>query len=209
MSDSLARARESALEWLSGYDPGDGHGLVAQQALDPGSMFTQPVVVDAYVAGANQASDEWAVERATGQRQLDDATALMTEAAQLLRGYEAHHRKRATEGSCNTSAMSLAKAERNALMAARLEAWLAGEDHYPVAVPRDTTGMTNIKPVTSGPMADVGVIDTLVEVLGGPAHSVSMAKVAGFHLQTADPRFDPKLPVLINGYRFTPATESR
>jgi hypothetical protein len=132
-----ARAREAA-EWLAAYDPDDGLGKVGPQAHDPGTTFTQPVVIAAFAAGADQADAEWAIERSTGQRQLDDAGALMREAAELLRGYEAHHGRRAetyaAAGLKPKQSESLAKAERNALMASRLEAWLRGEDHYPVTL---------------------------------------------------------------------------
>lgn len=77
--------------------------------------------------------DQWAEERQIGQRQLDDATALMRETAELLRGYEKHHRDEAFRLGCGTDEHRdrTAKAERNALAAARLEAWLRGEERYP------------------------------------------------------------------------------
>lgn len=91
--------------------------------------------------------DEQALERATGQRQLDDATALMTEAAETFRRYEAHHLDKAQTlwDAANPKASddSAAKAKVNALIAARLEAWLRGEDQYPVKVSHDhPDGMT-------------------------------------------------------------------
>lgn len=86
--------------------------------------------------------DEHAIVVAIGQRQIDDATALMTEAATLFRGYEAHHQAKAERfrGWPNVPDDVAAfkvlqdKIKTNALMAARLEAWLRGEDQYPVSV---------------------------------------------------------------------------
>lgn len=88
--------------------------------------------IAAYFAGVHGAEqDLWAIERATGQRQLDEAAVLIRENAALLRGYEAHHRDLAAEardaGDFSNGERRDEKAERNAQMAARLEAWLAGE----------------------------------------------------------------------------------
>lgn len=96
------------------------------------------------------ARDELALERATGQRQLDDATSLMVEARDLFRYYEGYHREKATSlkarvpddpaattliiGDCER------KADRNKLMAIRLDAWLRGEERYPVSVNGQTIG---------------------------------------------------------------------
>jgi hypothetical protein len=175
MSDNhgRVRAREAeALQWLRFYEPGDGHGVIgASTANDPASMFTQPVVLDAFQAGADQADAEFAVERATGQTQLDDAAALMRETVDLLRGYEAHHLDRASEAvslhrqSDNTDERrsliarrkaSQDKAKRNALQAARLEAWLRGDKFYPV------TALGNA-------LADASFG---VDLASGPDHSV-------------------------------------
>lgn len=90
----------------------------------------------AAIHGAEQ--DDWAIERATGQRQLDEAAVLIREAAALLRGYEAHHRDLAAEardaGDFSNGDRRDEKAERNAEMAARLEAWLAGDNPAPGAM---------------------------------------------------------------------------
>lgn len=81
------------------------------------------------------ARDELALERATGQRQLDDATALMTEAHDLFRKYEAHHRHQASVADTGPRREDREeKANTNALMAARLDAWLKGKDAYPVSL---------------------------------------------------------------------------
>lgn len=90
--------------------------------------------------------DEQALERATGQRQLDDATALMTEARDLFRVYEAHHRDKVErfpgrpDVPDDVAAFKVLrrKVETNALMAARLDAWLEGEPIYPTTVDRAT-----------------------------------------------------------------------
>lgn len=93
--------------------------------------------IAAYFAGVQGAEqDLWAIERAQGQRQLDEAGALIREAAALLRGYEASHLGKADRISASggrdleTEAAvddARSKARRNGAMAARLEAWLAGE----------------------------------------------------------------------------------
>lgn len=255
MSDNLACARvRDALEWLSGYDPEDGHGTVGVQALDILSMFTQPVVLAAFVAGVDQAETGFAIERSTGQRQLDDATALMLEACGLFERYARHHQGRADEAKAaedhEAERASLDKVLVNLLMLSRLKAWLAGEDHYPVSLPaavervaliRDLPGLecgeerrvldfpgvamqdearriadslrnrlSNVRPVTTGPLADPDVVEGLMGSAGmtAEARSLSTVKATAFRLQTGDPRFDPTKPLCVNGYLFTPATEA-
>ncbi len=137
-----------------------GAAWAAQQALEPESdaelnEIVASLIRDAQAAGGDDAADYaakrvaayfagihgaeqdlWAVERATGQRQLDEAGALIRETATLLRGYEAHHEAKAQRASerggrdLETEAAvddARSKARRNGAMAARLEAWLAGE----------------------------------------------------------------------------------
>jgi hypothetical protein len=135
------RRHEDATLWLSRLDPGDGRGLVGDEAADPLAMFTQPVVIQAFIAGAEWSDDEneaeFAIERATGQRQLDEAGALMREAAALFMGYYEHHKNRAAEfgrqGDVDAEAASLRKAHTNLSMAVSLKEWLSpdrvpGED---------------------------------------------------------------------------------
>lgn len=143
MSDNLApaRAREAAESWLEGRrasapTPPRVSGAWADQAMAD-AFATGFEMAEAYCAVVHRAEqDQWAVERATGQQQLDDATALMTETAELLRGYEKHHRDQATfaDPGSDQRRDHHAKAERNALAAMRLDAWLRGEDRYPVTV---------------------------------------------------------------------------
>lgn len=78
--------------------------------------------------------DEHTIRVAEGQRQLDDAASLMREAVDLFRSYEKHHKGEAFRLHCGSDVHRnrMAKAETNALMAARLEAWLRGEDFYPI-----------------------------------------------------------------------------
>ena len=134
------RRHEDATDWLAEYNPGDGHGVIGPAASDPAAMFTQPVVIDAWIAGAEASDDlneaEFAIERAVGQRQLDEASALMREAAALFMGYAEHHKNRAAEadrrGDIEGVRASLKKAHVNLAMAAALKEWLApnvpGED---------------------------------------------------------------------------------
>lgn len=242
-----AQARESAADdWLASIDQEDW------VEGKPDAYRREGFLTGAEWAAVT-ADAEFAIERSTGQRQLDDATALMTEAAELFRSYERHHRGIAAKTGARTGREE--KAERNALMASRLEAWLAGEECYPVTrvefvrdqpglaceiggppfdaeacrarvdtvVHLDVTqpipaeiaasgdivpaGVSNIRPVTDGPLADQGMIEQLVEALGGPARSLSTVKAGAFRLQTPDPRFDPARPVVVNGFIFIPATE--
>lgn len=179
-------------------------------------MFTLPVVLSAYEAGADQAEAEFAIERSTGQAQLDDATALMREAAELFRAYERHHRDIAKRTGARTGREE--KAERNALMAARLEAWLDGKGIYPITADgaygahadfRRPPAEPNVRPVT-GALGDPEVVEGLMAASGmiDASVSLSMATATAFRLQTPDPRFDPGKPVLVNGFLYTPATEA-
>lgn len=172
--------------------------------------------------------DQWAVERATGQRQLDDATALMTETAELLRGYEAHHRARAIPGPENGpygAPAALEKAERNALAAARLEAWLRGEDRYPTnpaeALRDIAEGMVDgetIKGVdhASFDRAAAACNEIVVSHVppeedrsprSAPWRQEGVADLAAFRITTGDPRFEPSAPVTVNGFLYVPAKE--
>lgn len=133
MSDNHGRAREQdALEWLTGFDPDDGHGLVGAQALDAASMFTQPVVLAAFEAGASHAEAEFAIERAVGQRQLDGATVLIREAADLFVGYSGQHKAAAegheSGGNLESARGALLNAQVCISMAVSLKEWLQGEE---------------------------------------------------------------------------------
>ncbi len=171
--------------------------------------------------------DQWAEERQIGQRQLDDATALFTETAALLRGYEKHHRDEAFRLGCGTDEHRdrTAKAERNALAAARLEAWLAGEERYPTnpaealrqIAERMVDGET-IKGVdhasfdaAAAKLAEPGVPDeenpeaSAEWFEGARWRTEGVADLAAFRVTTGDPRFDPAGPVVINGFLYHPA----
>ncbi len=131
MSDDLARARarKAAGEWLARKE----------QEVPPPPKISLPrdgfraFMLEAFMAGAAWSDDAFDDQRRVGQRQLDDATALMAEAATLLRGYEAHHREQASIADTGPRRDDRnERAEVNALMASRLEAWLRGEEFYPV-----------------------------------------------------------------------------
>jgi hypothetical protein len=179
MSDNHGCAREQdALEWLSGFDPGDGHGLVGAQALDAGSMFTQPVVIAAFIAGAESRSQVTRIEFRRDQPGL------------------------ACDIACPAEPFAIpADIAANGDLVP-VDSGKTKEDC------QQRFGETNIRPVTSGPMADQGMIEHLVEALGGPARSLSTVKAGSFQLQTGDPRFDPVRPVVVNGFLFIPATEA-
>lgn len=167
--------------------------------------------------------DQWAIERATGQRQLDDAGALMREAAELFREYEAHHRAKidSEERDVRTH-----RAERNALAAARLEAWLAGKDRYPTnpaealrdIAERMVDGET-IKGVdhASFDRAAAACNEIVVSHVppeedrsprSAPWRQEGVADLAAFRITTGDPRFEPSAPVTVNGFLYVPAKEN-
>lgn len=129
MSNDLARARvrKAADDWLAGQE--------YQVPLPPKRIGLTPdsfrtFMLEAFVAGASYSEDEHTITVATGQRQLDTATALMTEAVSMLRETEALHRRHAASAGATPGPESMA--ERNALMAERLSAWLRGEEFFPV-----------------------------------------------------------------------------
>lgn len=371
MSSSHAHAREeAALHWLAGYDPADGYGggIGWEAARDQAMTFTQPVVIDAFIAGMDERMSKamlsgddaawtarvlWNFAWGKGPmtpgdarraatvveflwNDMGEARRLVKDAADLFRSYEAHHRAKVAPlqsriDDCGFSEVkdlrqqrddTVAKAERNALMASRLENWLNGDPANPaevmrdlavkmaddhglevdhasfddaaayltapvehVAFVRDQPGLdcltrrytdrgdahpfgdvacraepfpipaeiaedgqlvpvdtksfnnllnfgggfppvhghfgcdgqyrhppeqSNVRPVTDGPLADPGTVEGLMGAAGmtDTARSLSMAKATAFRLQTPDPRFDPRKPVVVNGYLFTPATEA-
>ena len=139
-----ARARESARAYVEGREaraPVPAMVRITDSSL---RAFRMAAHFCGFFAGRADAEAEFAIERAEGQRQLDHATALMREAADLFRSYERHHRTqmgynsveeaRQYRGGADVERVKdrLAKAERNALAAARLEAWLRGESIYPI-----------------------------------------------------------------------------
>jgi hypothetical protein len=240
-----ARVRE-ATAWLAKHDPGDGHGVIGVDgATDPAAEFTLQVVLDAFAAGAAQGDVEWLLERAMGQRQLDDAHALMTEATELFRTYEKHHREKVanvmrlidtdTDPSPalaaerrETLAMRAARVQRNCIMASRLEAWMAGKDRYPVSCPEPCRVGDLTLPAEIADNGDLVLIDdktvetcrakfdNLANFVGahpaaGSTHASrpeQIMKEGAFRVTTADPRFDPFQPVLVNGFLYTPTKEA-
>jgi hypothetical protein len=145
-----------------------------------------------------------------------------------------HHKARAAEpGEPEVQAASLRKAALNLSMALSLREYMAAaEPTLPLdeavevlqraragSMPNvlsfperfaNRAGYGNVRPVTSGPLADPAVVAGLAAVVepGEVATPLSTIRAHAFQLHTADPRFDPSQPVLINGYAFTPATES-
>ena len=146
MSNNLApvRARETACEdWLSTVEANDG---------TPDSYRRQGFLTGAEWAedrcGAIHAGEQgdWADERASYRRRLDEAATLMRETAELLRGYEKHHRDQAAHLAAQGTGATMereqdrqAKADRNALAAARLEAWVDPASQ-PVQATREVPG---------------------------------------------------------------------
>lgn len=173
--------------------------------------------------------DQWGEERQIGQRQLDDATALMRETAELLRGHERHHRDQADEadryGPTADGEARRAKAERNALAAARLEAWLRGEERYPTnpaeALRQIAEGMVDGEAIRGVDHASFDAAAAKLDEPGVPDEenpeapaewfgaarwrTDGVADLAAFRVTTGDPRFDPAGPVVINGFLYHPA----
>lgn len=88
--------------------------------------------------------EAWDDETRVGQAQLDLATAVIREGAQLTRFYERSHLAKLERWGPGSGGLALgspeaidtkAKADRNAHMAARFEAWLRGEDRLPLPAP--------------------------------------------------------------------------
>lgn len=161
MIDNLVRARvrEAAVSHRQ-----------EQTDYGPGQPQAEAVVA-AFEAGAIWADENFEDRRRIGQRQLDDASALMRETVELLRGYEAHHREQAEEadryGPTPDGEVGREKAERNALMAARLEAWLRGDTQYPttsadiVPMRRGKTEPSNVREIS-----DPDVFNSLHQIAG-------------------------------------------
>jgi hypothetical protein len=241
MSDNLAcaRVREAGGRWLHRKLGPCTEAVLGAVAWDRDGL------VDIFAAGVEHAEAEWCFERATGQRQLDECTALMAEASALFMGYADHHKARAAESAApDEQRASLKKAQVNLAMALALREWLAGVDQTVpldevVQLLRDTRakampggehqgerrdnvvglhaerfanreGYGNVRPVTTGPLADPAVVEGIANAIepGEAATSLSSIKALAFQLHTSDPRFDPAQPVLVNGHPFTPATES-
>lgn len=105
------------------------------------AMFAARDRIERLIKGQAALTDQRAIERATGQRQLDDATALMREAVDQFRSYERHHMAKVSAifpvAETSANADTIKKANANALMAMRLEAWLAGKDQYPTSFERE------------------------------------------------------------------------
>jgi hypothetical protein len=62
----------------------------------------------------------------------------------------------------------------------------------------------NVRPVTDGPLAEPGTVEALLSLVEQDG-MVAINTAQTF--RTADPRFDPAQPVIINGYTFRPTTE--
>lgn len=355
-----ARAREAAADdWI------------INRYVDDREKTTGEALREGFVVGAEwgegQAEADFAIERATGQRQLDDAAALINEACDLFQRYAHHHWARAdgysAEGDWHAAHDSLTKARTNLLMLVRLKEWLAGNDVFTVnpaealramavemaaelgltvdhaafddaaayltapvehhVYMRDQPGLdcgdaghvrlegwaymgedeqgrgvwfrpaygrecrltqadryrihfldegrqarrdgkgiedcphpapvpggrdqwagvspaaewihgwqeedagppvhghfgcdgryrhppeaSNVKLVTTGPLADPALLDAVLQAIELPHAAFTMACDLAFRIQTPDPRFDPTKPVVVNGYLFTPATEA-
>lgn len=121
----------------------------------------EAIAVEAYTAGCLAGVAEGrsveALEvlfRAHGA--LTTANALIVEVAALLRGYERHHRdKMALAASEAEARESCVKAERNAEMAGRLEAWLnPGRAVLPEPEPEQIDGPPLCVISTADPMFD-------------------------------------------------------
>lgn len=75
-------------------------------------------------------------------------------------------------------------------------------------------GRGNLRPITSGPLADPDVLEGLMAsagmidaVEGAPHRLEGVADLVAFRLTTGDPRFDPEKPVTVNGYLYRPVAK--
>lgn len=108
------------------------------------AMFAARDRIDRLIKGQQALIDDHTITVATGQRQLDNATALMTEAVahlKLVAGHfqdEANRIKGRVPDDHRLATMQVTDAVHNSninlVMAARLEAWLRGEDQFPVSM---------------------------------------------------------------------------
>lgn len=243
-----AMADAFAAGWVTATAPATGaevSAIIASLIRDAQSAGTDEAAddaaqrIEAYLGAIHrEEQDQWAVERATGQRQLDDAGSLMRETAELLRGYEAHHQGKVdrlvasgardpdTEAAVDDAR---SKTRRNALAAARLEAWLGGADRYPVRladVPGEDSAVAHgqainpaevLRDIAEGMVdgetikgVDHASFDQVADQLARPVpwRKEGVADLVAVRLNTGDPRFDPALPATINGYLYVPAKEN-
>jgi hypothetical protein len=137
---ACARSPEAdriALDWLAGYNPRDGHGLIGETTEH--HQFGRDIVLAAFAAGRAHQVEATAPT-------LFGAVLLLSEGARRFREYEKSHRAKA-EGFRHAAAFaepnrrenlsddafdSTNKAERNAEIAKRFEDYLLHD-----AVPRD------------------------------------------------------------------------
>lgn len=184
MSSNLthARARESAADdWLASRD------LVEEATVDAAARV-------GFITGA-----EWGEGQAEAREagRLNDAEILMREAAELLRGYERHHRAKVpppyegpgrviSQPACTDEQLAaIEKADRNGLMAARLEGWLRGDRVFPITADGDYVahaGFRSAKPQAPAGREDpiVGLALSLVQDLGNLVEE--SGGVYGLHL---------------------------
>lgn len=135
---SAVHAHPRAHEAVRWADRQDWHGNGPEPST-PEDLFTRDALVDAYCAGADAADEAWDDQRRVGQAQLDLATAVIREGAQLTRFYEVEHRNKlldpAVAADTEKVHATIAKANRNGHMAARFEAWLRGDERLPLPAP--------------------------------------------------------------------------
>lgn len=142
MSDNHARAlaQEAGLVWLEGHR--DAAGIVGETTEH--DLFTRAIVLDAFAAGAADREDKIAALKEA----LWAGCELLIEAAVRFREYETHHRAKledpddfatfaGRDAALDRNAPTLAKAERNAEIAGRIETWLAAS----VVIPHPIIGL--------------------------------------------------------------------
>ena len=128
MSDNLARVRAREAEAIAWIDSWRDDGSAAMGPSNEHSIFERSAVIDGFCEGFERGAiagrAEWALIESLA---LVEARDLIAEAAALLRGYEKHHRDEAFRLNMGTDQHRdrIAKAQRNAAMAAKLEVWLS------------------------------------------------------------------------------------
>jgi hypothetical protein len=140
MSDNhgRARVREAAVDWIN-------RTCGEPTSPDLPDPFTREMMVDAFEAGAALSDD------------------LLDDAAALFRRYEKHHRSEAFRlhsGSSDHQAR-MAKSDTNRMMADRIEQRIGRAK--PVEAARTAAPVANLRPITSGPLADEEMVEALID----------------------------------------------
>lgn len=183
--------------------------------------WSRALIEAAFIDGAQWAEDDWTIDRAVGQRQLDTAGTLIRHAMVFFA---------ARKDEPDRSPVERIMFGR---MAARLDLWLDGKDQPPLTPLEEArfkadlqaadlrvrpavreAPTSNVRPISGGPLADPAMVMAVFDTIGlgddQPAavdRPEGVADLVALRLRTPDPRFDPAKPVTVNGYLYRPAKE--